>query len=131
MGVAAGNRLKAVHDLRRGNDRIDRKMRHRRMAAPPVPSLIAAGPAASSCAMRYMLGPEVADSPLEEAVTSEPVSELGDFPASWENTGNFIGSRQSRASITEKCLARSYSYGPIPYAAQQGILCSRSGNSNR
>jgi hypothetical protein len=30
--VAAGNRLKTVHDLRRGNDRIDHKMRHRRMA---------------------------------------------------------------------------------------------------
>jgi hypothetical protein len=32
-----------------------------------------------------------ADSPLEEAVTSELVSE-GQFPASWENTGNFIDS---------------------------------------
>jgi hypothetical protein len=29
-----------------------------------------------------------ADSPLEEAVSSEPVSEAK-FPASWENTGNF------------------------------------------
>jgi hypothetical protein len=28
------------------------------------------------------------DSPLEEAVTSEPVSEAK-FPVSWENTGNF------------------------------------------
>ena len=32
MGVAAGNRLKTVYHLRRGNDRIDREMRHRRMA---------------------------------------------------------------------------------------------------
>jgi hypothetical protein len=31
------------------------------------------------------------DSLLEEAVTSELVSE-GQFPASWENTGNFIDS---------------------------------------
>ena len=29
------------------------------------------------------------DSPLEEAVLSELVSE-GKFPASWENTGNFV-----------------------------------------
>ena len=29
------------------------------------------------------------DSPLEEAVSSEPVSEAK-FPASWENTGNFV-----------------------------------------
>ena len=30
------------------------------------------------------------DSPLEEAVKSELVSEWGEFPASWENTGKFI-----------------------------------------
>jgi hypothetical protein len=30
------------------------------------------------------------DSPLEEAVSSEPVSENRKFPASWENTGKFI-----------------------------------------
>jgi len=30
------------------------------------------------------------DSPLEEAVWSEPVSETRKFPASWENTGKFI-----------------------------------------
>ena len=32
------------------------------------------------------------DSPLEEGVTSEPVSEARKFPASRENTGNFIDS---------------------------------------
>jgi hypothetical protein len=30
------------------------------------------------------------DSPLEEAVSSEPVSGNPKFPASWENTGKFI-----------------------------------------
>jgi len=30
------------------------------------------------------------DSPLEEAVSSEPVSENRKFPASWVNTGKFI-----------------------------------------
>jgi hypothetical protein len=33
------------------------------------------------------------DSPLEEAVSSEPVSEVRKFPASREFTGNFIDSR--------------------------------------
>jgi hypothetical protein len=30
------------------------------------------------------------DSLVEEAVSSEPVSENRKFPASWENTGKFI-----------------------------------------
>jgi hypothetical protein len=35
----------------------------------------------------------VADSSLEEAVSSEPVSEVSKFPASRDFTGNFIDSR--------------------------------------
>jgi hypothetical protein len=31
-----------------------------------------------------------ADSPVEKAVSSEPVSENRKFPASWVNTGKFI-----------------------------------------
>ena|GEM_PF-3617566 len=32
------------------------------------------------------------DSPLEGAVSSEPVSGSPNFPASWENTGNCVDS---------------------------------------
>jgi hypothetical protein len=41
------------------------------------------------------------DSPLEEAVSSEPVSEAK-FPASWENTGNFV-----RLGLRVRLLARN------------------------
>ena len=41
-----------------------------------------------SCAFSPQRDRWFADSPLEEAVSSEPVSEAK-FPASWENTGNF------------------------------------------
>jgi hypothetical protein len=41
------------------------------------------------------------DSLLEEAVSSEPVSEAK-FPASWENTGNFV-----RLGLRVRLLARN------------------------
>ena len=44
---------------------------------------------------------EFADSPVEEAVSSEPVSEAK-FPASWENTGNFV-----RLGLRVRLLARN------------------------
>ena len=60
------------------------------------------------------------DSPLEEAVLSELVSEAK-FPASWENTRNFV-----RLGLRARLLARnpgpnSMAYDPIPYASEQGI----------
>ena len=55
-----------------------------------------------------------ADSLLEGAVTSEPVSEARKFPASRENTGNFIDSGLGRASTVEKTNIISILYGPIP-----------------
>ena len=67
------------------------------------------------------------DSPLEEAVLSELVSE-GKFPASWENTGNF-----TRLGLRVRLLARnqrpnSRAYNPIPYASEQGIYFGLAGN---
>ena len=67
------------------------------------------------------------DSLLEEAVTSEPVSEAK-FPASWENTGNFV-----RLGLRVRLLARnpgpnSMAYDPIPYASKQGIYFGLAGN---
>ena len=56
------------------------------------------------------------DSPLEEAVSSEPVSEAK-FPASWENTGNFIGSGLGDGSTMAKNGIESAAYEPIPYAS--------------
>jgi hypothetical protein len=38
-----------------------------------------------------MAGRFAADSPVEEAVTSEPVSANGVFPDPWENTAYFVG----------------------------------------
>jgi hypothetical protein len=67
------------------------------------------------------------DSLLEEAVLSELVSEAK-FPASWENTGNFI-----RLGLRVRLLARnprpnSRAYNPIPYASEQGIYFGLAGN---
>ena len=67
------------------------------------------------------------DSPLEEAVMSELVSEAK-FPASWENTGNFV-----RLGLRVRLLARnlasnSMAYDAIPYASEQGIYLGLAGN---
>ena len=50
------------------------------------------------------------DSPLEEAVKSEPVSEWGEFPASWENTGNSSDSGLDDANLSAKRLEGSITY---------------------
>jgi hypothetical protein len=68
-----------------------------------------------------------ADSPLEGAVSSEPVFEAK-FPASWENAGNFIDSELDGASTRAKKVIKSVPYGPIPYASEQGIFCGLAGN---
>jgi hypothetical protein len=57
------------------------------------------------------------DSPLEEGVTSEPVSESPKFPASWENTGNFIGAGLRDGFSVAKNTTESTHYEPIPYAS--------------
>jgi hypothetical protein len=50
------------------------------------------------------------DSPLEEAVKSEPVSEWGEFPASWENTGNSSDSGLDDANLPTKRVKGSTTY---------------------
>jgi hypothetical protein len=55
------------------------------------------------------------------AVSSEPVSGAK-FPASRENTGNFIDSELSGASTRAKKALNSVPYEPIPYASEQGIF---------
>ena len=57
------------------------------------------------------------DSPLEGAVSSEPVSESGNFPASWEYTANFIDSKAQPHTHRGEKASKSVSYGPIPYAS--------------
>jgi hypothetical protein len=57
------------------------------------------------------------DSPLEGRVSCELVSENAKFPASRENTGNFIDSSLGGASKAAKKGMKSVSYGPIPYAS--------------
>src|SRR5712671_3556373 len=52
------------------------------------------------------------------------------FPASRENAGNFIGSGLGGASAAVKRGTKSESYGPIPYASEQGIFCGLSGNKS-
>jgi hypothetical protein len=61
------------------------------------------------------------DSPLEEAVWSEPVSEA-EIPASREFTGKFIESELRGASTAGKKVIESEPYEPIPYASEQGIF---------
>src|SRR6202011_1055741 len=56
------------------------------------------------------------DWPVEEGVTSEPVSGPA-FPASWENTGNFVDSKAQRHVDRGKKVSESVSYGPFPYAS--------------
>src|SRR5271165_1447116 len=60
------------------------------------------------------------DSPLEGGVSCELVSENAKFPASRENTGNFIDSGLGGASEAAKKGIKSVSYGPIPYASPTG-----------
>ena len=56
------------------------------------------------------------DSPVEEGVSSEPVSEPK-LPVSWENTGNFIDLGLGDASTVAKSFIQSVPYGTIPYAS--------------
>jgi hypothetical protein len=67
------------------------------------------------------------DSPLEEAVSSEPVSEA-EFPASWENTGNSVRLGLRVRLLVRNCLVDSMAYGAIPYASEQGIYFGLTGN---
>jgi hypothetical protein len=87
-----------------------------------------------SCGMRSDASTERSrfahDSPLEEAVSSELVSEA-DFPASREFTENFIDWGLSRSVNASKTRADSKAYQPIPYASEQGIFCGLAGNLNR
>jgi hypothetical protein len=79
---------------------------------------------------RFLYSPEkvrfAPDSPLEEAVSSELVSEPK-FPASREFTGNFIDSGLRGASMAAKKGIKSERYEPIPYASEQGIFCGLAG----
>jgi hypothetical protein len=61
------------------------------------------------------------DSPLEEAVTSEPVSEAK-FPVRWENTGNFHRQASRSRKTVENRQAATATYQEIPYASEQGIF---------
>ena len=70
------------------------------------------------------------DSPVEEGVTSELVSEAK-FPASREFTGNFIESGLGGAPTAAKKGIKPKPYRPIPYASEQGIFYGLAGNLNR
>ena len=69
-----------------------------------------------------------ADSPLEERVWSELVSENRKFPASREFTGNFIESGLGGALTAAKKGAKPKPYGSIPYTSEQGIKSGLAGN---
>src|SRR6516162_8548079 len=67
------------------------------------------------------------DSPLEEAVRSELVSE-GYFPASWENTGKFVDSGLSHPNFQSKALVDQRLTVRIPCEMEQGNNCALAGN---
>jgi hypothetical protein len=50
------------------------------------------------------------------------------FPASWENTGNFIDLDLGDASTVAKNAVQTVRYEQIPYAPQQGIFRRLTGN---
>ena len=79
-------------------------------------------PAVDGCQQRARL--LALDSPLEEGVLSEPVSESRKFPVSRENTGNFVDLRLASVSAAAKKGIKPEPYGPIPYAPEQGIFCA-------
>ena len=66
------------------------------------------------------------DSPLEEAVRSELVSE-GYFPASWENTGKFVDSGLSHPNFQSKALVDQRLTVRIPCEMEQGNNCALAG----
>ena len=68
-----------------------------------------------------------ADSPLEEAVLSELVSEAK-FPASWEYTGYFVRRGPPSGLLAWNPEPNSTIYEPIPYASEQGIYLRLAGN---
>jgi hypothetical protein len=68
------------------------------------------------------------DSPLEERVWSELVSENRNFPASREFTENFIESGLGGALTAAKKSAKPEPYGSISYASEQGIKSGLAGN---
>jgi hypothetical protein len=53
--------------------------------------------------------------------------EWGEFPASWENTGNSSHSGLGDAKLLAKKLKRSMTYKQNPYATEQGINSTVSG----
>ena len=67
------------------------------------------------------------DSLLEEAVLSELVSETK-FPASWENTGNFVRRGLRLPLLAWNLGPNTMAYDPIPYAMEQGIYFGLAGN---
>jgi hypothetical protein len=69
-----------------------------------------------------------ADSLLEEAVTSEPVSEAPNFPVSWENTGNLLSRPSCGPQEARNSGAILRPYEKIPYALEQGIYFGLTGN---
>jgi hypothetical protein len=68
-----------------------------------------------------------ADSPLEEAVLSELVSEAK-FPASWEYTGYFVRRGPPIVLLGRNPEPNSTIYELIPYASEQGIYLGLAGN---
>ena len=78
------------------------------------------------------------DSPLEGRVSCELVSEMPEFPASWENTGNFADSGLAGTSEAAKSARNQFLTGQFPthpdrefFAALQGIKSGDQGSFRR
>jgi hypothetical protein len=78
-----------------------RMRRSIRIANPLVPA------AERSRGPAFAITEFATDSPLEEAVSSEPVSENRKFPASWVNTGKFIDFGLLHPNFPSKALVGS------------------------
>ena len=64
---------------------------------------------------------------FDETAWSEPVSEAK-FPASWENTGNFVRLGLRVRLLAQNSGPNSMAYDAIPYASEQGIYFALAGN---
>ena len=119
----AGDRSNEDGQTRSQRRNHQQKVKYGRIGSPMMVDIQIAGRGRSRLARSEF----AADSPLEEGVLSELVSEPK-FPASWENTGNFV-----RRGLRVRLLARNPASNsmvcePIPYASEQGIYFGLAGN---
>jgi hypothetical protein len=65
---------------------------------------------------------------ISELVTPGELVSEAKFPASWENTGNFVRLGLRVRLLAHNPASNSTAYDAIPYASEQGIYFGLAGN---